>query len=154
MSLFCSSQPYDPYTAGVGTLLASGIVPYVDSSGIHRFASLDDGSASNSVGLSASGGYDKAYIVQANSVVYSQSPTSTVANTLVIGGISYNSSNVYSAFNGTYYNSGSSITIPTMSELAVGNEGGGFNWFLDGWLTRATYFPTQEPNAALVLYTN
>ncbi|MGY8666174.1 hypothetical protein Q3C01_28015 [Bradyrhizobium sp. UFLA05-109] len=140
------------YTAGQGTLLASGIIPYVDSANAHRFADLSDGSIHNIVTLSATNGSDKAAIINADSVVYTQSSLSTVANSLIKGAIAY-SSNVYSAFSGTAYNTGAGISIPAMTVLSVGSGLGGGAYFLDGWVNRVTYFQSVQPNASMPDYT-
>ncbi|GLR89780.1 phage head spike fiber domain-containing protein [Bradyrhizobium iriomotense] len=140
------------YTAGQGTLLASGTIPYVDSTNAHRFAEIDDGSNNNIVTLTATNAVDKAAILNAGAVVYAQNPLSTVANSLIKGGIAY-SSNVYSAFSGTAYTSGSGISIPAMTQLCVGCGVGGGAYFLDGWVNRVVYFQSVQPNASLPDYT-
>ncbi|MDA9451094.1 hypothetical protein [Bradyrhizobium sp. CCBAU 21360] len=140
------------YTAGQGTLLASGMIPYVDSTNAHRFAELEDGSNNNLVTVSASVGIDKIAILNGGSVAYSQNSLSTVANSLIKGGVAY-SSNVYSAFNGTAYTSSSGVNIPTMTELSVGSGNGGTDFFLDGWVNRVVYFQSVQPSASLPDYT-
>jgi hypothetical protein len=141
------------YTQGVGTLLANGMVPYVDSSNSHRFATMDDGTINNYVLLTESATLDRAVTADAGSQTCLQSNLSTVANSLIKGAVSYGSSNIFAAYSGTSYSACGSTTIPTMTTLGVGSGNGGSAYYLDGWVDRVTYFPTQQLNASLPGYT-
>jgi hypothetical protein len=148
------------YTAGVGTLLANAMIPYEIGSGTSdaamRFAGMDDGTTSNGLGLEVNGANSEGQAVEdvSGSLTYDQFSASGLSNnTLIKGAMSYNGTNVYSAFNGTSLTSGSS-TSPTYTELRIGGAVISGVYYSNGWVNRVTYFPTAQPNSSLPEYTH
>ena len=151
------------YTQGVGTLGSIGIIPYEIGSGTSdvatRFVDIDDGTASNGVSLQLSAansweGY--AAIATSGSLTYSQLSSSAFSNNAFVkGALSYNGTNAYAAFNGTSMtSSGAASVSSSMTNLRLGSGPISGVYYLNGWLTRAWYMPTLQPNATLRDYTN
>ena len=141
------------YTAGQGTLAATGMQPFIDSTtNAHRFAAVGDGTSQNSIGLSVTGGALKGYMFLSGSVTYVASQGSMSVNSLTKGIISYDGTRINCAFAGNLCAASTGLTIPTVTKIAIGAESNGASFF-DGWINRVWYIPALQSDTALTDYT-
>jgi hypothetical protein len=146
------------YTDGVGTFSGVVMIPYELGSGTAdvaaRLADINDGSSANSIALqlsSANSWKGVAAMVVSSSLTYSRlSASGFTNNSIVKGAISYDGTNVYSAYNGISTGT-ATVACPTgLTELQLGNaQLSSGVYYLNGWLMRFTYFPTAQPSASL-----
>jgi hypothetical protein len=143
------------YTAGQGTLAATGSIANVNSAAFPGFTSIDDGTGNNSIHIYLTGTSTK------NSAIYSggvlQGGYASVAYTpgnILKGIIAFQNNDLNGSFDGTIGSDDTSVTVPTVSVLRVGaGRGGSAALTSNGWTQRIWYMPTRQPNAALQDYT-
>lgn len=148
------------YTAGVGTLGASGILPYAssDAAGYPGLVALDDGTANNAIHLfinQAPGNQKKSEVINGGTNLGGYSGAAYTTGAVTLGIIAFQTNNVDTGYDGAVGSDMTSVSLPTVTTLRIGAaRGGASNLFLDGWDTRIWYMPTRQPDVTLAGYTN
>jgi hypothetical protein len=141
------------YTAGIGTLLANGTIPYAPP--VSKYpGTVSFGTGTNLIASYINGGSTSGAfaIYSGGTIVYATTATAgtyTAAGSFK-SGTAFQVNDANAALNGTGGTAGTPASIPAAGSLYVGSENGG-PW--NGWVNRITYFPTRQPNAALADYT-
>ncbi len=152
------------HVAGQGTLVGEGMYPFTPGpSPTYPFiVSLDDGSASNAMGLMVSSNSTTVYRPTAEMVSTAYSNYVGQSSVNYVPGMPFNIITAFQAnaqagaYNGQAFTtlSGPRTGVPTFTRLNVGaGRGLGNGLFWNGWITRLTYFPSVQPDASLTDYT-
>ncbi|GLI25656.1 hypothetical protein XFLAVUS301_53300 [Xanthobacter flavus] len=167
------------YNGNAGTLAVEAITPasyYNGLGGVSRwlgFASIDDGTVSNTVHLFFSDSSNSQQVMASEafasgvsyySSYYSTSqgmpsqypngyPTDTYpSSSLTKGAVTYSAGSTRSAYNGLSFAAGGGFTLPTATMLRVGARRGG-SGILNSSVRRVWYMPTRQPDESLPDYT-
>ena len=133
----------DWYNQSQGTLFQQSIV--LSTSGTKRLFNLSDGTDTNRIYLGAvsSGAFT---VVNASSFEASLSAGAVTANTMFKTTGTYNTNYAIMATNAMLSSSDTSVTLPTLSQANLGSNGNATS-FMNGWLQKVSYWPTQLTSA-------
>lgn len=138
------------YNQTQGTLYAksAGITTRAFSGASFGIASLNDGTGNNENRLRyRTAGSTGAIVLVSNVLQFDSSPTGVLtAPGAASLAVAYAASNFGSAGNGGTPTQGSSGTVPTVSQLQIGADSGGY---LNGTISRLSFWPSRLPNSTL-----
>jgi len=134
------------YNATEGTLLAHAIRGR--TSDIGRIATVNDNTANESIQLAAdtSGEF---IVVDGGSTLANITPGTVTANTAFKIAGAYKLNDVQAALGGTLGTADTSVTLPTVDRLMIGQQAGGSPVYLNGTISLLKYWPTRLTNAQL-----
>ena len=141
------------WTAGIGTLLASGIFVQDSTAQYPGLADLYGGTG-NVIDLYMGGASlnKSAAIYSGGPVVFSTQPSAYTTGNLTKGAIAFSASGANAAFDGTLGTASGAITVPTITGLNVGADAN--NFYGDKDVQRITYIPQRVADASLVDFTH
>jgi len=134
------------FNATEGTLLAHAIRSR--TSDIGRIASVNDNTANESIQLAADT-TGEFIVVDGGSTVATISPGTVTANTAFKIAGAYKLNDVQAALGGTLGTADTSVTLPTVDRLMIGQQAGGSPVYLNGTISLLKYWPTRLTNAEL-----
>lgn len=129
-----------------GTLLAHAIRSR--TSDIGRIASVNDNTANESIELGADT-TGEFIVVDGGSTLATISPGTVTANTAFKIAGAYKLNDVQAALGGTLGTADTSVTLPTVDRLMIGQQAGGSPVYLNGTISLLKYWPTRLTNAQL-----
>jgi hypothetical protein len=134
------------FNATEGTLLAHAIRGR--TSDIGRIATVNDNTANESIELAAdtSGEF---IVVDGGSTLANITPGTVTANTAFKIAGAYKLNDVQAALGGTLGTADTSVTLPTVDRLMIGQQAGGSPVYLNGTISLLKYWPTRLTNAQL-----
>lgn len=134
------------FNAVEGTLYAEA-APLIANTGASRgIFGLSGGTSSNSISLyiNSSGSLSGGYIVNGGAAQADFTPTYSNKTALA-----YKANDVNMGAGGAIGTTDTSATIPTISQVQLGDIYGGTSFKLNGWLRRIAYYPRRLTNAEL-----
>ncbi len=134
------------FNATEGTLLAHAIRSR--TSDIGRIASVNDNTANESIELGADT-TGEFIVVDGGSTLATISPGTVTANTAFKIAGAYKLNDVQAALGGTLGTADTSVTLPTVNRLMIGQQAGGSPVYLNGTISLLKYWPTRLTNAQL-----
>jgi hypothetical protein len=134
------------FNATEGTLLAHAIRSR--TSDIGRIASVNDNTANESIELGADT-TGEFIVVDGGSTLATISPGTVTANTAFKIAGAYKLNDVQAALGGTLGTADTSVTMPTVDRLMIGQQAGASPVYLNGTIALLKYWPTRLPNAQL-----
>jgi hypothetical protein len=134
------------FNATEGTLLAHAIRSR--TSDIGRIASVNDNTANESIELGADT-TGEFIVVDGGSTLATISPGTVTANTAFKIAGAYKLNDVQAALGGTLGTADTSVTLPTVDRLMIGQQAGGSPVYLNGTISLLKYWPTRLTNAQL-----
>jgi len=134
------------FNATEGTLLAHAI--RIRTSDIGRIASVNDNTANESIELGADT-TGEFIVVDGGSTLATISPGTVTANTAFKIAGAYKLNDVQAALGGTLGTADTSVTLPTVDRLMIGQQAGGSPVYLNGTISLLKYWPTRLTNAQL-----
>jgi hypothetical protein len=134
------------FNATEGTLLAHAIRGR--TSDIGRIATVNDNTANESIELAAdtSGEF---IVVDGGSTLANITPGTVTANTAFKIAGAYKLNDVQAALGGTLGTADTSVTMPTVDRLMIGQQAGASPVYLNGTISLLKYWPTRLTNAQL-----
>lgn len=144
------------YTASIGTLIGTGVVPTIGGAQFPGVASLDDGTVANAVDLLLTGTASRNTrmgLTVASAQTYTAIGNAYVPGQPVTMALAYQANDACAAADGLLLTCSSGVlSMPTINRLRIGFlRGGSHAW--NGWVQRVTYFPIREPDYSLPDYT-
>jgi hypothetical protein len=134
------------YNATEGTLLAHAIRSRTNDIG--RIVSLNDNTANESIDVAADTTGE--FIVRdGGSALATISPGTVTANTAFKIAGAFKLNDVQAALGGTLGTADTSVTMPTVDRLMIGQQAGASPVYLNGTIALLKYWPTRLPNAQL-----
>ncbi|MFO0202309.1 MAG: carbohydrate binding domain-containing protein, partial [Alphaproteobacteria bacterium] len=134
------------YNATEGTLLAHAIRSRTNDIG--RIVSLNDNTANESIDVAADTTGE--FIVRdGGSALATISPGTVTANTAFKIAGAFKLNDVQAALGGTLGTADTSVTMPTVNRLMIGQQAGASPVYLNGTIALLKYWPTRLPNAQL-----
>jgi hypothetical protein len=134
------------FNATEGTLLAHAIRSR--TSDIGRIASVNDNTANESIELGADT-TGEFIVVDGGSTLATISPGTVTANTAFKIAGAYKLNDVQAALGGTLGTADTSVTMPTVDRLMIGQQAGASPVYLNGTIALLKYWPTRLTNAQL-----
>jgi hypothetical protein len=134
------------FNATEGTLLAHAIRSR--TSDIGRIASVNDNTANESIELAADA-TGEFIVVDGGSTLATISPGTVTANTAFKIAGAYKLNDVQAALGGTLGTADTSVTLPTVDCLMIGQQAGASPIYLNGTIALLKYWPTRLTNAQL-----
>jgi hypothetical protein len=134
------------FNATEGTLLAHAIRSR--TSNIGRIASVNDNTANESIELGADT-TGEFIVVDGGSTLATISPGTVTANTAFKIAGAYKLNDVQAALGGTLGTADTSVTMPTVDRLMIGQQAGASPVYLNGTIALLKYWPTRLTNAQL-----
>lgn len=134
------------FNATEGTLYGEA-VPLITNTGASRgIFGMSGGTSSNSISLyiNSSGALSGGYIANGGAAQADFTPTYSNKTALA-----YKLNDVNMGAGGTVGTTDTSATIPTISQVQLGDIYGGTSFKLNGWLRRIAYYPRRLTNAEL-----
>ena len=134
------------FNATGGTFLAHA--RRIRTTDVGRIASANDNTANESIDLGAST-TGQFIVTDGGSALATITPGTVTANTTFKIAGAFELNNVQAALNGTLGTADTSVTMPTVTQLHIGRQGGASPVYLNGTVSLLKYWPTRLPDATL-----
>lgn len=144
------------FDASEGALMTQGVIPFLGGTTYPRTATLTDGTLTNYMALyveDAVADARRSEIVSGGGVQMSQPLTAYSAGTTLRQGVTYQLNNSNIAMGGTLGTTDTSVTVPTVTSLAIGGHSASVARYLNGWMQKVKYYPRRVGNTQLQLLT-
>lgn len=139
------------YNSATSTLMAQGLLPFIGASKYPGTAALDNGTANESVQLNvqdASTDDISASIFSGGVTVFANYTGTVTAGMNLRQAVAYASNDAIAAANGVLGSVDTSVPLPVITQLRVGNQRGGASP-LNGWMQKVRYFPQRVASTQL-----